>query len=137
MKSLYELQVGDIIHANLFRDKKILFQTKDHSHINWLIDRGELTPAEAVVHPKKNMITRCIAGTRNPTKADVLSISDFKTGDFLLLCTDGVLETWNNEALAELMESSMPLQIIADKLTAQCSALSDDNFTGILIKLIS
>ncbi len=117
------------------RNKEILFKTKDHSYINWLIDRGEITTEEAKTHPKKNVITRCIAGTKNPTKADVHLISDWKENDFLLLCSDGVLEAWNDRELLRLMLPENEIQMIAEEMKDKCSLLSDDNYTATLIKI--
>lgn len=118
-----------------FRNNEILFQTKDHSYINWLLDRGEITTEEAKNHPKKNVITRCIAGTKNPTKADVHVITDWQANDFLLLCTDGVLEAWNERELLRLMLTENEIQTIANEMEDKCSLLSDDNYTASLIKI--
>lgn len=119
-----------------FRNNEILLQTKDHSYINWMIDRGELTLEEAKIHPKKNVITRCISGIKNPTKADIYIISDIQVNDFLLLCTDGVLEAWNNRELLKLLKPENELQMITDEMEDKCSLLSNDNYTATLIKII-
>ena len=119
-----------------FRNQEILFRTKDHSYINWLIDRGELTQEEALTHPKKNVITRCIAGTRNPTKADIHITGDIQMGDYILLCTDGVLEACNDRTMANLMQQDNDINYIAAELQKRCEAYSDDNYTVTLIKIL-
>lgn len=119
-----------------FRNQNILFRTKDHSYTNWLIDRGELTQKEALTHPKKNVITRCIAGTRNPTKADIHITGDIQMGDFILLCTDGVLEACDDATMANLMRQDNDINNISAELQKRCEAYSDDNYTATLIKIL-
>ncbi|MBK7139772.1 MAG: serine/threonine-protein phosphatase [Bacteroidetes bacterium] len=118
-----------------FRNKEILFETKDHSYINWMIDRGEMTKEEAKTHPKRNVITRYIGGTQNPTKADVQLITDWKANDFILLCTDGFLEAWNNREVVRLMVPENEVYKMAVEMEEKCSLLSDDNYTATLIKI--
>jgi protein phosphatase len=119
-----------------FRDKEILFQTKDHSYTNWLIDRGEITTEEAKTHPKKNVITRCIAGTRNPTKADIQLITNLQVNDYLLLCSDGLLEAYTNEEIAQLMNENNTIETIATQIHTKCNNFANDNYTYTIIKII-
>jgi protein phosphatase len=119
-----------------FREEAILFQTKDHSYVNWMIDRGEITMEQVATHPKKNVITRCISGSGNPTQAEIHHIKDLHSNDYFLLCTDGVLEAWNNRELARLMLPENNMQTITDELQDKCSLLSIDNYTAISIKII-
>lgn len=119
-----------------FRNKEILFETKDHSYINWMIDRGEITTEEAKTHPKKNVITRCIAGTRNPTKADIQLITNLQVNDYLLLCSDGLLEAYTNEEIAQLMNENNTIETIATQIHTKCNNFANDNYTYTIIKII-
>ena len=100
-----------------------------------MIDRGEMTKEEAKTHPKRNVITRYIGGTQNPTKADVQLITDWKANDFILLCTDGFLEAWNNREVVRLMVPENEVYKMAEEMEDKCSLLSDDNYTATLIKI--
>lgn len=120
-----------------FRNKEILFQTRDHSYTNLLILRGEISQEEAIVHPKKNVITRCIEGVNNPTKADVSILDNLMSGDFILICTDGVMEAWSDVELANLMLPDLEIQLITKSLILKCDSLSNDNYTAILIKILN
>ena len=62
--------------------------TTDHSVVQYMVSRGELTPEQAKNHPNKNLITRAI-GPADRVMADVFTISVSK-GDFFLLCSDGL-----------------------------------------------
>lgn len=62
--------------------------TRDHSMVQMMVDRGELTPQEAKTYPGKNMITRAV-GTETAVQCDLFHLQ-LDHGDSLLLCTDGL-----------------------------------------------
>ena len=62
--------------------------TVDHSVVQLMVLRRELTPEQAKTHPSKNLITRAV-GTSAQVLADVFRV-DTQKEDFLLLCTDGL-----------------------------------------------
>ena len=62
--------------------------TRDHSLVEDLVQRGELTPEQARTHPHKNLITRAL-GAEEKLHADLFH-QEMKSGAFLLLCSDGL-----------------------------------------------
>lgn len=62
--------------------------TRDHSLVQDLVERGELTPEEARVHPHKNFITRAL-GAEPQLNADLFTL-EASEGDYILLCSDGL-----------------------------------------------
>ena len=62
--------------------------TVDHSLVQLLVDRGEITPAEARIHPQKNLITRAL-GVDSEVECDLTWLEPEK-GERLLLCSDGL-----------------------------------------------
>ena len=77
--------------------------TRDHSVVQSLIESGRLTPEEARVHPRRNVITRALGIEENiMVDCDELELG---VGDSLLLCTDG---------LTNFVDSSDILQIFKD-----------------------
>ncbi|MGN1340628.1 MAG: Stp1/IreP family PP2C-type Ser/Thr phosphatase [Oscillospiraceae bacterium] len=85
------VNVGDSRGYRLFtsEDSECIQQvTKDHSHVQDLIDKGELTEEQARVHPDRNKITRAI-GAESMVTPDYFEI-ELKAGDMLLLCSDGL-----------------------------------------------
>ena len=62
--------------------------TVDHSMVQMMVIKGELTPQQAKHYPGKNLITRAV-GTEEHVACDVFH-QDVKSGDCLLLCTDGL-----------------------------------------------
>lgn len=85
------VNVGDSRAYQIFStetDDCIRQVTKDHSHVQDLVDRGELTEEEAKVHPQANIITRAI-GADSSVTPDYFEI-DLSEGQKLLLCSDGL-----------------------------------------------
>ena len=62
--------------------------TKDHSLVEELLERGDITEEEARVHPNRNVITRAL-GSEEAVEADYFEVH-LHSGDFLLLCSDGL-----------------------------------------------
>lgn len=79
-------------------DTKILFQTIDHSVVNDLVRTGNLTPEEAKNSSLKNQISRAMQshGGRR-CKADIYHTSDIRPGDYFIMCSDGILESMEDE----------------------------------------
>ena len=65
--------------------------TRDHSLVEEMVAKGHLTPAEALNHPKRNIITRAI-GVEASVKAELFDVR-FLEGTRLLLCSDGLTNT--------------------------------------------
>lgn len=118
-----------------FRKGKILYQTEDHSLVNSLIKLKEITPEEAIKHPQRNVILRAIQGTGRPTEADVVQITDVQPGDYFFLCTDGVLERFNNETFSAVFEHSVNSEEIKDKIVEQCNNQTRDNYSFYILPI--
>lgn len=81
------LNVGDS-RAYIFDKDGIQFMTVDHSLVELMVQRGEITREEAKNHPQKNLITRAV-GTTSEVSADIYK-QKIKSGDAVLLCSDGL-----------------------------------------------
>jgi serine/threonine protein phosphatase PrpC len=121
--------IGDS-RAYIFRNNKILFKTKDHSLVNEMLKSGFITKAEAENHPQKNVITRSInaTGTSNPDIAWIDLIQE----DKILLCSDGVNETWSDGALNDLFSKNYTIAEELSALQNECLIHSKDNHTAII-----
>ena len=74
--------------AYMVRDNKLIQITKDHSIVQSMVDKGELTSEEAKSHPKRNVITRALGVTENIDFE--YNETEFYEGDQILICTDGL-----------------------------------------------
>ena len=81
------INVGDSRGYHIDRDG-ISQITVDHSLVQLMVDRGELTPEQAKTYPGKNLITRAI-GTESQVSCDIF-YKKLERGDCLLLCSDGL-----------------------------------------------
>lgn len=79
--------VGDS-RAYIFDKDGIRFMTVDHSLVELMVQRGEITREQAKYHPGKNLITRAV-GTEASVFCDIYRQS-LRPGDALLLCSDGL-----------------------------------------------
>ena len=71
--------------------------TKDHSLVQMMVERGELTPELARTYPGKNFITRAI-GTEPTVQCDIFHL-DVAKGDFILLCSDGLSNMMDDQEI--------------------------------------
>ena len=119
------------------RKGKILYQTEDHSLVNSWIKLGKISKEEAVKHPQKNIILRAIQGSKRPTEADVTVLNDIQEGDLILLCTDGVIESFTNQELETLFSVRELLDAKKEKIVERCLMNSKDNFSFSIIPIDS
>lgn len=90
----YICHVGDS-RAYLWRAGRVRPITRDHSLVGRMVEEGKLTPAEARVHPRRNVILAAL-GTSADLEPDIHSLHPLM-GDRFVLCTDGlsgVVEEW-------------------------------------------
>jgi len=71
------------------RRNQILARTRDHSHIEYLIERGRADPLERATHPDRNKLYNCL-GAPTPPKIELSARAGLQPGDMLLLCSDGL-----------------------------------------------
>lgn len=74
--------------------------TKDHSVVQEMIDHGRLTPDEAKIDPRKNIITRAL-GVEPELRIDFL-VEDIGDDDVLIMCTDGLTNFVEPDEIYEL-----------------------------------
>ena len=117
-----------------FRNGKILYQTEDHSLVNNLIKLGRITSEEAKKHPQRHVITRAIQGSKYATESDVVFLKDIQAGDFIFMCSDGVLEHLTNEDLSAIFASNNT-ESIKDEIMTSCSGRTKDNYSFYIIPI--
>jgi len=118
------------------RNGVIQYVTDDHSLVNELVKRGELTELEAKGHPQRNVILRAISGKEHPTKIDVVHISDIQPNDYFLLATDGILESIDDRILVTLFQhDEVDVHAAQVQIKEMCNYASKDNFSMYLLKI--
>lgn len=111
-KKLFTAHVGDS-RAYLIDESGMRRMTVDHSYVQELVARGELTPEQAEHHPKKNYITRAM-GTEEYIKVDT-SVDDYN-GEVVLLCSDGLTNMVTEQEIQNVVLHSGSLSQSAEIL---------------------
>ncbi len=109
--------------------------TRDHSLVEELLERGDITEEEARVHPNRNVITRAL-GPEKTEECDGY-VCQLKEGDFILLCTDGLVNTVSDqEILYEVIHNGETDGCLERLLAISKSRGAADNVTAVLLKKI-
>ncbi|AFL95917.1 putative Serine/threonine protein phosphatase [Thermococcus cleftensis] len=128
--------IGDSRTYLIRPDGSIKRLTKDHSLVQELIDKGEITPEEARKHPQKNVITKAlgISQTINIDRNDIKKVS-LQKGDHLLLCSDGLSDALPDSEIARTVLAAPSLEEAVKILVEKAYGYgSDDNITVVLYR---
>lgn len=99
----YIINVGDSRAYLISRRRHQITQiTRDHSLVEELLENGAITAEQARVHPQKNIITRAL-GAEPQVQSDFFRFT-LKSGELLLLCSDGLSNTLSDEELLSFAE---------------------------------
>ena len=90
------VNVGDS-RAYMIGKRRVAQITRDHSLVEDLVGRGEITREQARTHPQKNIITRAI-GVEASVAADIFDVK-FPAGNRILLCSDGLSNLVSGEEM--------------------------------------
>ena len=108
--------------------------TRDHSVVQMMLERGELTPEQARSYPGKNLITRAI-GTEGIIQSDLTHLT-LERGDSLLLCSDGLSNTMDEqEILFEVVHGVNKQYCCQRLLDIAKNRGAPDNVTSVLIEI--
>ena len=131
--TLWVVNVGDS-RAYHIPTQAIRRITRDHSVVEDLVAKGDLTPEQARNHPQKNLITRAL-GTARRVKADLFQ-ETVAEGDYLLLCSDGLInEVTDQEIHREVLAGGTPQEICQRLMTRTLDSGAPDNVTVVLFQL--
>lgn len=132
-ESFIMANIGDS-RGYLLRQGKLRQLTEDHSFVNELLKRGEISPSEAQNHPQKNLITRSL-GISKQTEIDEKTFLSQK-GDLLLLCSDGLTNMVSDDELQTvLLQDNSLTEKCQTLITLANQAGGRDNITALLIIL--
>ena len=128
--------IAHIVHAGDSRAYHVTADgieqmTKDHSVVQLLVDRGEITQDEARFHPKKHFITRAL-GVMSIIDLDYCEFS-LNEGEAIIICTDGLSNYVSEETIFDILKNENE-ENAADKLVSLANeAGGGDNITVVLI----
>jgi protein phosphatase len=107
--------------------------TKDHSVVEDMITRGDLTRAEAYLHPNKNLITRAL-GSSDDEEPDVFFL-DLNPGEHILLCSDGLSNVVLDSEILFVLQHGKSVRECCEVLVEMAlSRGAPDNVTAVIFK---
>lgn len=129
---LYCVQVGDS-RAYLVRDGKAQQLTKDQSLMQRLVEAGELTPEEAEVSDRRNIILQALGPEAHITVD--LTHQQLRQGDTLIVCSDGLSGMMKAEEIASLTATEPDVRMMCRKLVDRANARGGpDNITVVAVR---
>jgi protein phosphatase len=132
-RMLYLTHLGDS-RAYLLREGQLKRVTTDHSHVQTLIEKGELSKEEAPHHPQYHQITQAL-GSSSSIEPAIKSFS-ISPGDQLLLCSDGLHDELSDQEIKQLLTSEADQQTICNNLVLQANlAGGKDNISLIMTRV--
>jgi serine/threonine protein phosphatase PrpC len=117
------------------RNGKVLWQSKDHSLVQQLVEAGEISSEEALRHPQKNIILRSLSAANKNTNIDTHCITQIISGDFILLCTDGILENIGDKEIMDILGPQQKEKNKTKLFLQFCAGKTSDNFSMYLLEL--
>ena len=130
--TLWVVNVGDSRAYHITEDG-ITRITKDHSLVESMVDRGDITAEEARRHPSRNLITRAL-GPDISADCDGY-ICPMNAGEYLLLCSDGLVNTvTDQEMLFEVIHGDGPDTCLDRLLAIAKRQGAPDNVTAVLMQ---
>ncbi len=116
----------------MIEDSKTVFVTKDHSYVQQLVEKGELSEDEAKQHPMKNIITNAL-GVQGSVRID---FDKKKRPDgHILICSDGVSNLLSEDEIIKITEENTPAKAAKKLCKTAKVAGSTDDLTAIVIDL--
>jgi len=127
--------VGDS-RAYLFRGGKLRLLTQDHSLVGEMVREGNLTEAQARVHPRRSALTRAL-GISGDIEVDAFEVP-VQTGDRIMLCTDGLSGMIEDRRLQDILKDGNGAAETCSILISEAIANGGlDNVTAVIIDLVA
>jgi serine/threonine protein phosphatase PrpC len=134
-RSLNLAHIGDS-RAYLLRSGNLTQVTEDHSWVGEMVRRGELSPAQAAVHPHRSVITKAL-GTDGDAYPDIFEVS-VEAGDRVMLCSDGLTGMVSDPRIAEILGRDEDPQAAAGLLVqAALNGGGEDNVTVVVLDILA
>lgn len=104
--------------------------SRDHSYVQFLLSKGQISEAQAREHPDRNLVTQCLG--LHPPQPELATVS-WSRGDTLLLCSDGLTDELPDETIVQILREANGGETAASKLVeAALAAGGKDNVTVVL-----
>ncbi|GAB3946372.1 Stp1/IreP family PP2C-type Ser/Thr phosphatase [Spirosoma harenae] len=134
-QELYFAHVGDS-RAYILKAGQLVQLTQDHTYVQELLRKGEISAEAAANHPERNVLTQAM-GTKAEVRVDIgRCVLPFDKGDRLILCSDGLYEyCLETDFIRILSQESLP-DAAEELINLAKSRGGHDNITVVLAERI-
>ena len=118
-----------------FHGTRLIKRTTDHSYVQMLVDKGELSEEEANIHPQSNILMGCLGSEDEPPTA-LHFITQLRPGDVLMACSDGVWHYFSPNEMGSVLSSLSPREaseFLIEKARSRGRG-TGDNLSLIIVK---
>lgn len=132
------VHVGDSRIYHL-RDGAVLSRTRDHSHVELLVQEGLISAQQAQSHPMRNFVEACLGGDGMLPEMLVGRSMRVLPGDTMLICSDGFWSNLLDEDIAASIYSGVPLATALQAISefaVRRAGPSADNATVAALRLL-
>jgi protein phosphatase len=120
----------------VYRDGALRQVTVDHSLVQELVDDGQISEAQAAVHPQRHVLTRAL-GVEPAIEVDIIELAP-RHGDRYLLCSDGLpREVSDDQTAAVLSRFSNPVEAANELVAVANLRGGNDNITVVVIDVLA
>ena len=119
-----------------FHGNKLVRRTTDHSYVQTLVDKGEITDEEANVHPQSNILMGCL-GTEDVPPIAQHFIPKLQPEDVLIACSDGVWHYFSPREMGSALSMLSPreaTEFLIQKARTRARG-GGDNLSLVIVKL--
>ncbi len=119
-----------------FHGDKLVKRTLDHSYVQALVNRGDITEEQAAVHPQSNILMGCL-GTEDEPILDIHFIPKLRPGDVLMACSDGVWHYFNTTEIGSVLanlSAREATEFLIEKARSRGQG-GGDNLSLVVVKL--
>jgi len=119
-----------------YHGSNFIKRTIDHSYVQALVNKGEITEEQAAVHPQSNILMGCL-GTESDPPVDTHYISRLRAGDALMVCSDGVWHYFTNNEIGSVL-STLSAREASEFLIEKARSRArggGDNLSIVVVKL--
>ncbi len=131
-----EVGIGHVGDSRAYRLRRSRLErlTRDHSLVEEMRRKGQITDAQAEDHPQRSIITRAL-GPEPDVEVDLQTVPA-APGDVFLLCSDGLTTMVNEERIAAVLSSTPSMREAVRTLVDEANGAGGrDNITALAFRL--
>ena len=135
-KFIYACNLGDseIYHKNRYGMERL---SKPQTYVQELVDRGAISQSQANVSFARNQLSKYLGMENTKALKPNECCVEIRTGDIMLICSDGVTDALQGHSIYASLNSSRPVKEIADTIVQKALRKgSGDNITVVIARVL-